>query len=232
MKKKVSILYAVFTCFVLAITTMGATYAFWTATTQSGSEDVKTASTIYSISMDIIPKYADFSFIPMDDEDALKGLKNKCKDKFDRGACSAYIIRVYDYNPDLKFISGKMDITTDNMENLSYMVLEESEDNDEEKCLSIDETNYCLSVETTHMGEGKDLPLGDSYSVDNKLEKKLLLVIWLTNLNQNQNQTDIGNFNATVTISAGNGGEIKGTIASAVQIDPTPTDPEPDPQNP
>ena len=232
MKKKAGILYAIFTCFILAISTIGATYAFWTATAQSGSGAVKTKSASYSISMNIIPKYADFSFIPMNDEDALKGLKNECKDKYNRGACSAYIIRVHGYSPDLKFISGKMDIETENMKNLSYMVLEESDEKDEEKCFSIDETNYCLSVETTPMGEGKNLPLGSSYNVENKLEKKLLLVIWLTNLNENQNLTDIGNFNATVTVSAGDGGEIKGTIASAVQIDLTPEDPEPNPQNP
>ena len=47
-------------------------------------------------------------------------------------------------------------------------------------------------------------------------------MFWLTNLQESQNTFDIGSFTATVTIQAGNGGEIKGTIASAVQLNPTP----------
>ena len=114
------------------------------------------------------------------------------------------------------------------------MVLEETDEYDENSCVRIDEEIYCTSVNTTPMGLGTNLPLGWSYNVEGLSEKKLLLVIWLTNLNENQNLTDIGNYNATVTVSAGDGGEIKGTIAGAVQIydeqtpEPVP-DPEPEP---
>ena len=114
------------------------------------------------------------------------------------------------------------------------MVLEETDQYDENSCVRIDEEIYCTSVNTTPMGLGTDLPLGSSYNVEGLTEKKLLLVIWLTNLNENQNLTDIGNYNATVTVFAGDGGEIKGTIASAVQIydeqtpEPVPN-PEPEP---
>ena len=227
-------LYFVFVCFAIAITTIGATYAYFTGSTQSTSNSVRTGSTIFSISLDITAKYSDFSIIPMNDEDVYKALKNECKDKYDRGACSAYILRVYGYDESLEYISGKMDITTNNMENLSYMVLEETDEYDENSCVRIDEEIYCTSVNTTPMGLGTNLPLGSSYNVEGLSEKKLLLVIWLTNLNENQNLTDIGNYNATVTVSAGDGGEIKGTIAGAVQIydeqtpEPVP-DPEPEP---
>ena len=227
MKKKFSILYAVFACLILATTTIGTTYAYWVATTQSGSNNIKTASKTYSISMEItpLPQYTGFSFIPMNDEDVLKALKHECKDKYDRGACSAYKIRVYGYATDLKYITGTMDITTNNMENLSYMILEETETYDEDNCVEIDTKYYCISKEATHMGDGKNLSFGKSYDVDGLSEKNLLLTFWLTNLNENQNLKDIGDFNATVTISAGDGGKIKGTIASAMQIDLNSTEP-------
>ena len=106
MKKEFKLLYGVLAVIVLAISTIGATYAYWTASTKSANNEVETGSTIYSISMQINPLYHDFSVIPMDDENALKALKNKCKDKYDRGACSAYTIYVYDYNADLDYISG------------------------------------------------------------------------------------------------------------------------------
>ena len=66
---------------VLAISVIGSTYAYITATTSSAKDSVQTKSTIYKISMSIHPIYNDFSLIPMNDQDALKAVKNNCKDK-------------------------------------------------------------------------------------------------------------------------------------------------------
>lgn len=222
MRNKLKYIYIILACFTLASTTIGATYAYWTASTTSTSNAIQAESTIYSISMEIKPLYTGFSFIPMNDTDALKAIKNQCKDKYNRGACTAYTIRVFGYQEDLDYISGTMDIATENMKNLSYMTLEEKEEYQEENCVKIENKNYCIAKEATPMGEGSNLSIGESYNVYGLNEKNLLLVIWLTNLNENQNITDIGNFNATVTILAGNGGKIKGTIASAIKIDDEP----------
>ena len=219
MKKEFKLLYGVFAIMILSITTIGATYAYWTASTSSLNNAVNTSSTIYSISMDITPLYHDFSIIPMDDMDALKALKNQCKDKFDRGACSAYSIYVYDYNTDLNYISGVMDITTNNMENLSYMMLRLSDTYNEDRCVTFEEENYCFVQEATSMGEGVGLSLGDAYDVTGMTSTKFILLIWLTNLNASQNDVDIGNFDAVITMQAGNGGEIKGSISSAIKIE-------------
>lgn len=219
MKKEFKLLYGVFAIMILSITTIGATYAYWTASTSSLNNAVNTSSTIYSISMDITPLYHDFSIIPMDDMDALKALKNQCKDKFDRGACSAYSIYVYDYNTDLNYISGVMDVTTNNMENLSYMMLRLSDTYSEDRCVTIEEENYCIVQEATSMGEGVGLSLGDAYDVTGMTSTKFILLIWLTNLDTSQNDIDIGNFDAVITMQAGNGGEIKGSISSAIKIE-------------
>ena len=236
MVKKLKLFYAIIACFVLATMTIGATYAYWTASTESTKNAVQAASTSYSISLQIIPleEYTGFSFIPMNDTDTIKALKNKCKDKYERGACSAYKIRVYDYREDLGHISGYLDFRTANMQNLSFLVLEEQEEYDESKCLEIEEKNYCVAKEATPMGNGQKISMGDSYSVVGLEEKNLILVLWLSNLQMNQNTIDIGNFNVEVTIQAGSGGEIKGNIASAVQIDTGNSDepPEEGAQNP
>ena len=169
--------------------------------------------------MNIDPLYHDFSFIPMNDIDVLKALRNQCRDKYDRGACSAYKIRVYDYNEGLSYISGFMDITTNHMTNLSYMMLRISDFFEDESCVSIEDENYCVVQEATAMGDGQNLSLGDAYDVTGLSETKFVLVIWLTNLNTSQNEFDIGSFNAVVTMQAGNGGEIKGSISSALKIE-------------
>ena len=221
MKKEFKLLYGVLAVIVLAISTIGATYAYWTASTKSANNEVETGSTIYSISMQINPLYHDFSVIPMDDENALKALKNKCKDKYDRGACSAYTIYVYDYNADLDYISGYMDVTTNNMQNLSYMMLRLSDTFDEDNCVTIEESqeNYCIVKEATAIGDGVGLSLGDSYDVTGITSTKFILLMWLSNFDYSQNDIDVGSFDAIITMQAGNGGEIKGSIASAIQID-------------
>lgn len=219
MKKEYRLLYVVFMVGILAITTIGATYAYWAATASSTNTALNTGSTIYSISMDLKPLYHDFSVIPMNDQDALKGLKNECKDKYGRGACSAYTIYVYGYNTDLDYISGVMDISTNNMQNLSYMMLRLSDIYVEDSCVTINEENYCIVKEATSIGDGIGLSLGDAYDVKGMSETKFILLIWLSNLQVGQNDSDIGSFNATITMQAGSGGEIKGSIASSIKIE-------------
>lgn len=222
MERNLKFFYIFIAVVVLAVSTIGATYAYWTASTASTSNAVYAKSTIYSISMDITPLYHGFSIIPMDDEDALKALKNGCKDKFGRGACSAYTIYVYDYNTDLGFISGLMDVTMSNMRNLSYMMLRLSDEFVEDSCVLIDEDSYCIGKEATPVGEGVGLSLGDSYSIVGTESYKFILLTWLSNLKQSQNEFDVGSFEATITMQAGNGGQIKGSISSVI----VPVEPE------
>ena len=47
---------------------------------------------------------------------------------------------------------------------------------------------------------------------------EFILLFWLSNLEVSQNVTDIGSFEAEVTMQAGNGGQIKGVISSAVVV--------------
>ena len=228
MKKNFKILYVLLMIIILAITTVGATYAYWTASTQSTSGDVNTESTKYNISMSINPLYHGFSVIPMNDTDALKALKNGCKDKYDRGACSAYNINVYDYDVNLGHVSGYMDVTTNNMQNISYMMLRQSDIYDENNCVMVKEynENYCIVREASPIGDGVKLSLGDTYEVIGTTNTKFILLIWLSNLKQSQNDLDIGTFEAIVTMQAGNGGEIKGSIYSVIVPDNNVTDPD------
>lgn len=241
LKEKFKHIYTIVLIATLIICTIGSTYAYWAATATSESEAVKTSSSIYSISMKIIPLYTDFSFIPMNDNDILKGLSNKCRDKYDRGACNAYKIHVYGYNQDLNFISGKMDVNVNNIENLSYTMLEEKTESeyDETKCVKITESQeepdttelqeesnitetseekiYCQVLPATQVSDGVGLTLGDKYEVANTTEKNLILLMWLTNIEESQNEKNIGTFNSIVTFSMGSGGEIKGSISTVLE---------------
>ena len=219
-KNRLKIYYLIFAIGIFSLTTVGATYAYWASSANSDNV-ISTNSISYSISMSISPLYHGFSFIPMDGEDTVKAIANGCKDKYDRGACSAYTIYVYDYNADLDYISGYMDVTTNNMQNLSYMMLRLSDTFDEDNCVTIEESqeNYCIVKEATAIGDGVGLSLGDSYDVTGITSTKFILLMWLSNFDYSQNDIDVGSFDAIITMQAGNGGEIKGSIASAIQID-------------
>lgn len=213
---KFQVFYLVIFVITVFILSAGTTYAYWAATTSSTQESLQAQSTIYSINMEILPLYSDFSFIPMNDEDAVKALKNKCLDKYGRGACSAYKMRVFGYSDTLGFVSGYMDVKTNNMTNLSYMVYRESETFTEGSCVELEGKNYCVALEAKPMGDGVGLTLGDKYDVFGTDSVEFIILIWLTNLETSQNKFDIGSFTGIVTMQAGNGGEIKGTISSAV----------------
>ena len=108
-----------------------------------------------------------------------------------------------------------------NMQNLSYMMLRLSDTFDEDNCVTIEESqeNYCIVKEATAIGDGVGLSLGDSYDVTGITSTKFILLMWLSNFDYSQNDIDVGSFDAIITMQAGNGGEIKGSIASAIQID-------------
>lgn len=214
--KKHRIIYLIIIIVVLISSVIGSTYAYLTSRTESASNTVKSASTSFGLSMSITPIYNDFRIIPMDDTDVIKALKNSCKDKYNRGACSAYKINVNGYDPHLITLTGKMDIELLNITNLSYMFFEEQEEiTDEDTCVSINETIYCMSKEATPVSEGSDLPLG-SYDITNTNDKDFLLVLWLSNLEESQNSYDLGDYNATLTFAMGNGGSISGNIAASI----------------
>ena len=225
-KNRLKIYYLIFAIGIFSLTTVGATYAYWVSSANSDNV-ISTNSISYSISMSISPLYHGFSFIPMDGEDTVKAIANGCKDKYDRGACSAYRINVYGYNEGLSFISGTINATT-NIENLSYVIMAPKLiGEDSSKCASIefgDEINsdireYCLYNDYTKIENNVEQVLIDSYNVSSIRQVEFILIVWLENEERSQNEDGIGSFTASVTISAGSGGKIQGVITDAIEID-------------
>ena len=211
-KKKI---YLIILIVVLFLSTFSGTYAYLSNTLQSHDNSVETMSSNYSLSLNITPKYTGFKTIPMDDENVIKAINKDCKDKYNRGACSAYLINLDGYDANQGLLTGTINVTLNNITNLSFMLFEQKEENNNEnECVTIDENIYCISKPATKIENEKDLPLG-SFDLSNSTEKKFLLVIWLTNLEMNQNTIDLGSYNATVSFSMGSG-KITGNIAAAI----------------
>lgn len=215
MEKKFKYGYIFILIMVLVISSIGATYAYFTAGIES-TNVVSTGSKSYSMSMEISSLYDGFTIIPMDDEYVIKALNNRCHDKYDRGVCLAYTVNLSGYEETLGYVSGSMNVKTNDIQNLSYVTLVETvSDINDENCVTIDNVSYCKSINIGRVIPGQDVSLGDRYDIVGTTSKKILLVIWLTNLDNRQNDTDIGSFTADVTFSMGDGGKIKGTIIAA-----------------
>ena len=216
MNKKFKYGYILILIMVLVVSSIGATYAYFAAGVSS-SNVVSTGSQSYTMSMEISSLYDGFTIIPMDDEYVIRALGNECHDKYDRGVCLAYSVRLSGYDEALGYISGAMNVNTNNIQNLSYVTLiETTSDINDENCVTIDGVSYCKSINIGRVIPNENLSLGDRYDIVGTTEKKLLLVIWLTNLDDRQNDTDIGDFTVDVTFSMGDGGKIKGTIIAAM----------------
>ena len=218
MKNRVKIYYLLFVIGIFSLTTVGATYAYWANNTM-GNDVISATSNKYSISMNINPIYNDFSFIPMNNSDVLKAVENKCRDKYERGACSLYYIDVYGYNEELESVFGIIKFFT-NIQNLNYVILKPKIDDGE--CVSINindnDEEFCLYDDYSKVDSYEDQVLFDSYSVSGTDRVRFILVIWLENQNRSQNNYDIGSFSANVTISSLDGIRVQGVINSAVEI--------------
>ena len=117
-------------------------------------------------------------------------------------------------------ISGTINTTLNNIQNLSYMVLEKVSYNIEgnSNCVVVNEDNYCISKTAELIVNNTDMELGDSsYDVSLLDSKDLLLAIWLTNLDASQNEFDIGSYSSVVSVYIGDdiahiSGSISGTL--------------------
>lgn len=212
--------YTITIILTLIVLSFGATYAYLSATATTKDNPITTESASYSLNLSVTPKYPNpqngpYTLIPMKDELSDKGYigynNNPCIDKNNATVCYAYEIKVYDYNAELEYLSGSINIETSNIASLSYRIYDE---NNNPVTLFLDEDENPIYYNSIISKE--ELTLGDSFNVKNKASLTLTLLIWLSDTGVNQNATDIGTFNGNVTFYAGKGGMITGKISSLI----------------
>ena len=217
MKKNIFIFLIIIITLFLSV--IASTYAYLTSSVASTNNTIHASSISYGLDMNITPLYNDFRIIPTDDEDISKAILNECKDKYDRGSCNAYKINISGYDDKQQTISGVLTATLNNIENLSFIMLEKREIDTDGECIDINEEKYCKTTNPTLITENEELSLGNNYDITNTTEKDFLLVIWLKNLEESQNEFDLGDYNMSITFSVGNGGKISGNIAASINAE-------------
>ena len=204
-QNKINLFLLITTIFSSVILLVGATFSYFTTKNMSEMNALAIEAVKVKLGLGVSPIYANNKLIPTNDEDIMKAYNKKCIDDYGFGACLVYQFEVYNFNAKQDVI-GKIDFDVNDIENLSYMVLDENDN---------------VYLDKTSVGNGitKDLPLGEHFILDNASQlngksKKFKLIIWLTNLKDvDQNDTDGGGtFSSVITFTSVYGGKLTATI--------------------
>lgn len=177
----------------------GSTFAYFLVSTSSAEGEVATEAAVINIKLDILPLYTGETLIPTNDADINTAYQNQCIDRYNRGACSAYAIKVRNDGQDTEFV-GTINFELEDITNFKYLVLD---------------SNGNTYQNTVIVDAGTEQSLGNKFSLTSGTEKTFTLIMWLPNFNYDQTNDDgSGNFNATITYASAFGSRVTGTFSS------------------
>lgn len=203
-QNKINIFLLVTTILSTVVLLIGATFSYFSTKTMSKMNALAVEAGKFKLGLGVSSLYTDYKLIPTNDEDIMTAYENKCLDYNGYGACSTYEFEVFNFNKQIDVV-GKIDFTVENIDNLSYMVLDE---NDE---IYLDKTSVSDGI-------SKNLSLGNHFVLEDANElgstsKKFKLIIWLTNKDEAQDEYDAGgSFNATITFNSVYGDKLTASI--------------------
>ena len=204
MKENKSKFFLIVTSFLsILILLIGTTFSYFSLNNQSRLNALAVSASEVRINLGVSELYTGHFLIPLKDELISKAYEKKCVDDLGRGACLAYALELFNYSKEHE-IEGTIDFAITDIENLSYMVLDE-------------DGNTYLDVTHIDSSASTDLSLGDNFIIRDGTvvaeSKKFILLIWLTDTNDIQNESDsAGYFNATVTFTSADGAKLSGTV--------------------
>ena len=181
---------------------IGTTYSYFNMSARSKLNSIAAEAGKIKLGLTVTGKYTSHKLIPMEDKYIERAYQNKCVDENNRGACLAYDLEVINLSEKASVI-GTINFNTTNIENLTYMVLDEDGN---------------IFQDVTHINTSANLSLGPSFSLEQGSEetpvsKTFTLLVWLTDTNEIQDDESNGNFDAVVTYSLADGNKITAQIS-------------------
>lgn len=187
---------------------IGSTFAYFTASSAGKAKEYISVSSLEVIlKLGILPLYNGKPIMPTNDTDIEKAYKNKCVDYVGNGACIAYIVEIDNIGLEQEGVVV-FDATSESITNLKYMVVTEGEDYE------------ILKGPTPAMNATSEEKLeGINIKLESEESKRVVIVIWLSNLNEPQNEEQGGLFEGQVSFTSTSGAKISGTIAENIRIE-------------
>ena len=187
----------------VSILLIGATFSYFTISNKSKLNAVSVSAGRVQLGLGVSDMTAGIKLIPTRDEDIMTAYKHNCIDDNGYGACNVFTFSLSNFSK-AQDVIGKIDFTVNNIEHLSYMVLDDNDEIYLNKSSIPNGTSSGLSL-------GEHFVLGDATEV-NPSTKNFKLVIWLSNLEEAQEKEDTGTYSAVVTYSSVDGSMLTGTI--------------------
>lgn len=180
------------------VVSVGATFAYFTASAGSNENAIRAESAVFSVSLAATSLYTNHAIIPTLNSDIITAYENECKDFLGNGACFAWVISILNNGSDMR-LANTINFTINGLQNLSYMVLDS------------DNNTY---KDVTLIEEGPIFSLGEDYLLASGESKTFTLLIWLSETGNPQDETDAGgNFSASVSVTSTEGDKLTGSIA-------------------
>lgn len=188
----------------VSILLIGATFSYFTVSNKSKLNAVSVSAGRVQLGLGVSDMTAGIKLIPTRDEDIMTAYKHNCIDDNGYGACNVFDFTLSNFSREQDVI-GKINFTVNNIEHLSYMILD---DNDE---IYLSKTSIPNGT-SSGLSLGEHFILGDATEV-NPTTKNFKLVIWLSNLEEAQEKEDAGTYSAVVTYSSVDGSMLTGTVS-------------------
>ena len=186
------------------ILVIGGTFSYFTVASASRMNAIDVSAGKIRLGLKVTQENTGFTIIPLNDKDIKTAYQQKCKDDYGYGACLSYGLEVVNYEAETE-VEGIINFEVNNLENLSYMVLDE-------------EGNTYLDIQHIDKENSKNLSLGAPFKLSKSIDaiypsKKFILLVWLTNIEEPQEETDAGQvFNADVTYRSTTGGRLTASV--------------------
>ena len=186
---------------------IGTTFAYFSArVTAENSENISVSTIEVVMNLKIGPLYNGKPILPTNDEDIFKAYENKCVDSYGNGACFAYTVELENMGYPQEGIAVFNATSNDGIRNLKYMVVSLEEEYEVLK----GPTNAMNATEEEQIEGGIPIKLGSEDS------KKIVVVVWISNLNKPQDEEQGATFEGQVSFTATSGAKITGTMTENV----------------
>ena len=145
----------------LIVILLGSTFSYFNISARSKENAMGLTAMTFDTGVEVTALYNSKDLIPTNDDDVMTAYSQNCIDDLGYGACQAYNVEIV--NNGLKTgYDGTIKFSLNGIENLKYLLLDESED------------EY---VSATDVVTGTDQTLGNSFELDTDESKSFILII-------------------------------------------------------
>lgn len=194
--------YNLISILTLIVMGVGSTFAYFNAhMAESNMDNISVSAINLKMELRIIPRYFELLLLPTKDEDIEKAFENKCLDYVGNGACLAYDIEIENIGqPQEGYLTFKYE--SEQIRNLKFIVVDTDDDN--------------KILQPPTLASEIDTVLEGLIKLDSNQNRRVTIVLWISDLNVAQDEEQGGTFTGFVTFNSSVGARVTGTMNKTI----------------